>query len=106
MEDPDHGGPKVKMTLAEEVTFFNKAAIKRELDELPEGTQLELDWRKTNFMDYDVIEILDLFRQKAISRDIDITLVSQRGTVKNPDDYMEFFRKEKIYPTRKNKKVS
>lgn len=105
-EDPDHGGPKVKMTLAEEVTFFNKAAIKRELDELPEGTQLELDVRKTTFMDFDIIEILDEFKQKAKSRDIEITLISQRGTQKNPENYMQFFKQEKIYPRKKSKKIS
>lgn len=101
-EDPDHGGPKVKMTFAEEVTFFNKAAIKRELDELPEGTQLEIDVRKTSFMDFDIIEILDEFRQKALSRDIDITLVSQRGVEKNPTDYMSFFQQQKIYPLKED----
>jgi MFS superfamily sulfate permease-like transporter len=105
-EDPDQGGPKVKMTLAEEVTFFNKAAIKRELDELPEGTQLELDVRKTTFMDFDIIEILDEFKQKAESRDIEITLVSQRGTQKNPESYFNFFKQEKIYPRKPSKKVS
>ena len=100
-EDPDDGGPKVKMTLAEEVTFFNKAAIKRELDELPEGTQLELNVTKTTYMDFDIIEILDEFKVKAKSRNIDITLVSQRGTVKNPENYMSFFEQEKIYPRKK-----
>ena len=95
-EDPDHGGPRVKMTLAEEVTFFNKAAIKRELDELPEGTQLELNITKTTYMDYDIIEILQDFNVKAQSRNIDITLVSQRGTEKNPDDYTVFFQQDKV----------
>ncbi|AZQ43067.1 SulP family inorganic anion transporter [Nonlabens ponticola] len=103
-EDPDHGGPKVKMTLAEEVTFFNKAAIKRELDELPEGTQLELDVRKTTFMDFDIIEILDEFKVKAAARDIDITLVSQRGTEKNPESYSKFFKKDIVLP--KHQKAS
>jgi len=105
-EDPDQGGPKVKMTLAEEVTFFNKAAVKRELDELPEGTELELDVRKTTFMDFDIIEILDEFKIKAKSRDIDITIVSQRGTEKNPESYFNFFKQEKIYPRKKQKQVS
>ncbi|SCY32118.1 Sulfate permease, MFS superfamily [Nonlabens sp. Hel1_33_55] len=105
-EDPDHGGPKVRMTLAEEVTFFNKAAVKRELDELPEGTQLELNITKTTYMDYDIIEILQDFKQKAESRNIDITLVSQRGTLKNPENYFQFFKQEKIYPLKKHNQVS
>ena len=40
-EDIDDG--KIKMTLAEEVTFFNKATILKELDNLPENSHLELD---------------------------------------------------------------
>ena len=45
------------MTLAEEVTFINKGAILKELDSLPENTLLELDVRKTTYLDNDIIEI-------------------------------------------------
>ena len=94
------------MTLAEEVTFFNKAAIKRELDELPEGTQLELNVTKTTYMDFDIIEILQDFKQKAASRNIDITVVSQRGTEMNPENYFDFFSQEKIYPRKRSNNLS
>ena len=40
----------IRMTLAEEVTFFNKGAIIKELDNLPEGSFLELDVRKSNIL--------------------------------------------------------
>jgi len=40
------------MTLAEEVTFFNKGAILKELDRLPNDSYLELDVRKTRYLDY------------------------------------------------------
>ena len=82
---------RVTMELAEEVTFFNKATILKELDALPQNTQLELDVRKTKYLDYDVIEILDDFAYKARERNIDIKVISQRGVVKNPDSYVEFF---------------
>jgi len=58
-DDVDDGN--IKMTLAEEVTFFNKAAILKELDSLPENSKLELDVRKTRFLDNDIIEILEDF---------------------------------------------
>ena len=92
--DPDGGGPKMNMTLAEEVTFFNKAAILRELDSLPEGTELTLDVRNTRYMDYDIIEILENFKEKAQNRNISVTLVSERGIVTNPDSYIDFFELE------------
>ncbi|MCC1483267.1 SulP family inorganic anion transporter [Winogradskyella immobilis] len=89
-EDVDDG--KVKMTLAEEVTFFNKAAILKELDSLPENSYLELDVRKTRYLDNDIIEILEDFAFKAKERSIDIKLVSERGTVENPESFIEFFK--------------
>jgi MFS superfamily sulfate permease-like transporter len=92
IESDDSGKHEVKMVLAEEVTFFNKATILRELDNLPRNTFLELDVRKTSYLDYDVVEILDDFREKAINREIDIKLISERGIVENPDSFIEFFK--------------
>lgn len=92
IEDKSNGKHKIKMTLAEEVTFFNKGAILKELDSLPIDTILELDVRKTRYLDNDIIEILDDFAFKAKERDIDIQLVSERGVVKNPESFIEFFR--------------
>ncbi len=80
------------MTLAEEVTFFNKGAILKELDSLPMDTYLELDVRKTRYLDNDIIEILEDFAFKAKERNIDIKLISERGTVENPDSFIEFFK--------------
>jgi MFS superfamily sulfate permease-like transporter len=92
IEDMSNGVQKLKMTLAEEVTFFNKAAILNELDSLPENSHLELDVRKTRFLDLDVVEILQDFALKAKNRNIHITLVSERGVVENPTSYIEFFK--------------
>lgn len=92
-EDVDDG--KIKMTLAEEVTFFNKATILRELDALPPNTYLELDVRKTTYLDHDVIEILEDFAYKAKERNIDIKLYSERGIVENPESFIEFFKLRK-----------
>jgi MFS superfamily sulfate permease-like transporter len=91
IEDKSEGSQKFKMTLAEEVTFLNKGAILKELDALPESSSLELDVRKTRFLDNDIIEILEDFSLKAKNRAIDITLISERGTMKNPESFIEFF---------------
>lgn len=89
-EDVDDG--KIKMTLAEEVTFFNKGAILKELDRLPKDSYLELDVRKTRYLDNDIIEILEDFSIKAKERNINIKLISERGTVENPESFIEFFK--------------
>ncbi len=92
IEDKSNGKHKIKMTLAEEVTFFNKGAILKELDSLPRDTYLELDVRDTRYLDNDIIEILDDFAFKAKERNIDIKLISERGIVENPESFIEFFR--------------
>ncbi len=92
VEDNSNGRHKIKMTLAEEVTFFNKGAILKELDQLPVNSFLELDVRKTRYLDNDIIEILEDFAIKAKNRNIDIKLVSERGNVENPESFIEFFR--------------
>lgn len=92
IEDKSNGAHKIKMTLAEEVTFFNKGAILNELDSLPRDTYLELDVRKTRYLDNDIIEILDDFAFKAKERNIDIKLISERGIVENPSSFIEFFK--------------
>lgn len=92
IEDKSNGKHKIKMTLAEEVTFFNKGAILKELDSLPRDTYLELDVRKTRFLDNDIIEILEDFAFKAKERNIDIQLISERGVVENPDSFIQFFK--------------
>ncbi|WP_108869541.1 SulP family inorganic anion transporter [Aquimarina aquimarini] len=91
IEDKSNGKHRIVMTLAEEVTFFNKGAILKELDRLPEDTYLTLDVRKTRYLDNDIIEILEDFSEKAKNRHIDIKLISERGVVENPDSYIQFF---------------
>jgi len=92
IEDKSNGKHKIKMELAEEVTFFNKGAILKELDNLPRDTYLEFDVTKTRYLDYDIIEILEDFAFKAKERDIDIKLISKRGIVENPPSFIEFFQ--------------
>ncbi|TPN84082.1 SulP family inorganic anion transporter [Aquimarina algicola] len=92
IEDKSNGKHRINMTLAEEVTFFNKGAILKELNKLPEHTYLTLDVRKTRYLDNDIIEILEDFSEKAKMKNIDIKLISERGEVENPDSYIQFFR--------------
>ncbi|NRR91230.1 SulP family inorganic anion transporter [Winogradskyella undariae] len=92
IEDESNGKSVIKMTLAEEVTFFNKGAILKELDNLPKGSYLEFDVTKTRYLDYDIIEILEDFAFKAKERNINIKLISKRGIVENPESFIEFFK--------------
>lgn len=86
----------VKMTLAEEVTFLNKAAIQSELFSLPENSRLNLDIRKTVFLDYDIVEILDNFLIQAKNKNIWVHIQSERGDVDNIESFTNFLKLEKI----------
>ncbi len=92
IEGTDGDKHHVKMTLAEEVTFFNKGAILKELDRLPHNTFLELNIIKTRFLDHDIVEILEDFNLKARNRNIDVKIISERGIVTNPESYISFFK--------------
>ena len=52
---------------------------------------MELDVRKTRYLDNDIVEILEDFSEKAKSRNISIKLISEKGTVDNPKSYIKFF---------------
>ena len=73
----DNGFHKVKMTLAEEVTFLNKGAILRELNNLPDETHLTIDMSKSVKIDYDVLEIIDNFQKTADNKDIKVNLINR-----------------------------
>jgi hypothetical protein len=53
---------------------------------------LEIDVKKTRFLDYDIIEILEDFSLKAKERNINVTLISERGITENPESYIKFFK--------------
>ena len=92
LEDKSNGTHIIKMTLAEEVTFFNKGAILKELDNLPNNTFLELDVRNTIYIDDDIVEILEDFLEKSKDREINIQVNSSKGINDNPESFYQFFQ--------------
>ena len=94
-DEKETGLKVVKMTLAEEVTFINKGAIMKELDKLKKDSFLEIDVRKTRYLDHDIVEILDDFSFRAKDKNINVKIISERGTVENPESYEQFFNQQK-----------
>lgn len=94
-KESDNAYNNVKMQLAEEVTFFNKGAIMRELEDIPKGSFLEIDVLKTRYLDNDIIEVMEDFLIKAKNRSINIKLLSKIGVVENPNSIVEFFKNHK-----------
>jgi len=96
IQDKSNGTHKIKITLAEEVTFFNKGAILKELSSIPDDTYLELDMSKTHYLDYDIIEILEDFSETTKERSINFMLISQKSSVENPENIREFFKQIEV----------
>ena len=89
------GKEVVKMELAEEVTFINKAPISYELESLPENSELEIDVTKTKFLDNDIIEIIDDFLENSEEKQITTRLISERGTTENPKNISDLLQLKK-----------
>jgi MFS superfamily sulfate permease-like transporter len=79
IEKEEDGTHKVTMILSEEVTFLNKGAILKELNELPEGSTVTIDIRDSFRVDYDVYEIIANFkRYTAADKNITVGVLSNK----------------------------
>ncbi len=70
--DRHHPGEPIRIQLSEDVTFLNKAGIKRTLGELPNGSRVVIDASRTVDLDPDVDEIIQEFRAEAPGRGIQV----------------------------------
>jgi MFS superfamily sulfate permease-like transporter len=61
-KDKHQQGDVINIRLAEEVSFLNKAAIRETLDHLPENSDVVIDAAHTDYIDFDVLELIKEFR--------------------------------------------
>jgi MFS superfamily sulfate permease-like transporter len=69
-----NGTDRYFIKLNSNVTFLNKVNLQKSLDQIPEESQLTIDGSECNFIDYDILEIISEFANKAIDRNIDLIL--------------------------------
>lgn len=55
-------GDTITIKLAEEVSFLNKAAIRQTLDHMPANTAVVIDASNTQYIDYDILELIKEFK--------------------------------------------
>lgn len=72
-ESADHR--RVRLTLAEQVTFLNKARINQALHDLPHGSAVTVDATRSKHIDHDVVELLHDFEQNARARGITLRML-------------------------------
>lgn len=88
-------GDLVKLTLAQEVSFLNKASIKETLENIPANTSLIVDATLTEYIDFDVLDIIKEFHDiKAPEKNIKMSLVGFKDSYKLQSKVTE---KEIIY---------
>lgn len=64
----------IHIVLSEEVSFLNKASILKTLDELPENSHVIIDGSRSRYIDYDVLEVINDFKDTAKLRNINLEL--------------------------------
>lgn len=70
-----HKGEIIRICLSEEVSFLNKASIKLTLDHLPPNSTVVIDAAKSQFIDFDVLELIKEFKNiKAPEKNINCQL--------------------------------
>lgn len=66
----------LKLTLAQEVSYLNKGAIAKFLQEVPLESKVIIDGSASTYIDHDVLEVIQDFKINAPSRDIELTLIN------------------------------
>jgi MFS superfamily sulfate permease-like transporter len=75
-KDKHQEGDIIRIRLSEEVSFLNKAAIRETLDHIPENANVVIDASHTDYIDFDVLELIKEFRDiKAPLKNIKCNLV-------------------------------
>lgn len=83
-------GELVKLTLAQEVSFLNKASIKETLYNLPDNSSVVIDASQTEYIDFDVLDLIrDFYENHAPSKNIQMSLEGFKNTYKVPNALSE-----------------
>jgi len=72
----DEGQKVYHLSLAEEVSFFNKASVLKVLDEIPENSKVIIDCTKSKSIAYDVIELIINYRTNAKTKNIKVETIN------------------------------
>lgn len=79
-------GELIKLTLAQEVSFLNKASIKETLNNLPANTTVIIDASQTEYIDFDVLDMIkEFYAVNAKDKNITMSLTGFRNVYKVPE---------------------
>jgi carbonic anhydrase len=91
-------GDILRIELSEQVSFFNRAALEHTLDSLGAGTRVVIDASNSDFIDPDVLHLIQEFKQTtAEKRSVIVSLVGFKDQYAQLDDevlYEDFATRE------------
>ncbi|MFN3803293.1 MAG: SulP family inorganic anion transporter, partial [Belliella pelovolcani] len=65
----------IKVKLSEEMSFLNKGALIKTLENIPENGHVIIDGSKSKIIDYDVLEVIENFKISAIDKGIKVETI-------------------------------
>jgi len=68
----ENGVNTYHLVLAEEVSFFNKASLIRELEDVPNNSKVVIDCTNSKSIDYDVVELIKNYESNAKTKNITV----------------------------------
>ena len=96
IEGADATHPRIRLELAENVSFLNKAALSQVLQGMPDNAIIEIDASTSRHVDRDVLEILHEFREGAPHRGQEVFLLDVPGL--DPDAPVQWSKNERRKP--------
>lgn len=84
-------GELIKLTLAQEVSFLNKASIKETLDKLPENSSVIIDATHAKYIDFDALELIrEFYVTGSKDKGIHMSLVGFKNIYRLPPAIPEY----------------
>jgi MFS superfamily sulfate permease-like transporter len=77
-----HSGNNYLLRLNKDVTFLNRALLRKFLGQINENSFLVIDGSKTQFIDHDILETIEDFLQSASDNNISVETVDLQGKEK------------------------
>lgn len=81
----------LRIELSSQVGFFSRARLEKELGSVPRGGHVLIDARRTDFIDSDVLDLINDYREKtAPARGIGVSFLGFKDHYKDLEDRIEF----------------
>jgi MFS superfamily sulfate permease-like transporter len=78
-ESKEEQGDTIRIVLSEEVSFLNKGALIKALDDIPDGKHVIIDGSNSKVIDYDVLEVIENFKTNAATKNIEVDTIKIRS---------------------------